>query len=414
MEKEKLTGYQYRMSLILGFGYTGTCGLAYFATMFHALFVTATGFSEAQVGTMLSLAGICTVVSVLFGGVLADYVNPKRCLQFAYFANPILAMLVMFNIPSFPVMLVCYCALGLMCQMPKWCPMCKLISLSGTEGQQARLFSWYACFSAIGTFVITLIGSAIVARFSPQHGFKVIVALYSGILIISGILLTVFVKVPKENLEKTNDFTFGDILNIFKTPRLLLSFVAAAGIYITFFAMSYINPMLGDVFGMPLATMTLLATLTGSLCNAVVSPVVGTIADKIGSVLKLYVVLYIMAIGSCFLLTVIPWAPTMLAVAVVLLFLVAICQHGSYSIYPAILSEIKAPKKTLGTSTGLMSTCLSAPDVFVYAMAGSMLTKYGNGGYRYMLWFACGLMLLGFICTIALLRMKKKNNFGEA
>lgn len=412
--KDKLTGYQYLMSFILGIGYTGTCGLAYIASSYYALFSGATGFSDAQMGTMLSALGVCNMLSVLLGGPLADLVSPKRCLQFAYFVNPVIAMLVMFNLPGYGVMFACCCALSLCCQLPKWCPMCKLISVSGTSGQQGRLFSWYACFAAIGTLLVSVVGSAIVASFNAQMGFKVMIAMYSGILVVAGVLLTIFVKVPEEKLSKSNEFKVGDVLAIFKTPRLLLSFVAAAGIYITFFALNYINPMLGDVFGVPLATLTILVTLTGGGLNAIVSPIIGSLADKIGSTLKIFGVLYMVAIGACLMLTIIPWNPSMLVVAIILLFVVAICQHSSYAIFPTILTEVKAPENTLGTSTGLMSTVLTIPDMFAYGMAGVMLTNMGNNGYRGILWFACGFMILGFTCTLALLRMKKKGAFEQA
>lgn len=413
-QKDKLTGYHYLMSFILGIGYTGTCGLAYIASSYYALFSGATGMSDAQMGALLSALGVCNLLSVLLGGPLADLVSPKRCLQFAYFVNPIIAMLTLFTLPSYGVLFVACCSLSLCCQLPKWCPMCKLIAVSGTPGQQGRLFSWYACFGALGTLLVSVIGSVMIAKFDAQTGFRAMVALYSGILVVSGVLLTIFVKVPEERLSKSNEFRLGDVLAIFKTPRLLLSFVSAACIYITFFALNYINPMLGDVFGVPLATLTLLVTLTGGGLNAIVSPIVGNLADKIGSTLKIFSVVYVVAIAACLLLTIIPWNSSVLVVAIVLLFLVAICQHSSYSIYPTILTEVKAPENTLGTSTGLMSTCLTIPDVFAYGMAGTMLTKMGTNGYRGILWFACGLMVVGFVCTLALLRMKKNGGFDKA
>lgn len=412
--KDKLTGYQYLMSFILGIGYTGTCGLAYIASSYYALFSEATALTDAQMGTMLSVLGVCNFLSVLLGGPLADLVSPKRCLQFAYFVNPIIAMVALFTIPGYSALFIACTALSLCCQLPKWCPMCKLIAVSGTPGQQGRLFSWYACFGAIGTLLVSVAGSAIVAGFDAQTGFRVMVAMYSAILVVAGIMLTIFVKVPEEKITKSNEFKVGDVLAIFKTPRLLLSFVAAAGIYITYFSLNYINPMLGDVFGVPLATLTILVTLTGGGLNAIVSPIIGNLADKIGSTLKIFGVLYVVAIAACFLLTVIPWSASMLVVAIILLFVVAICQHSSYAIFPTILTEVKAPENTLGTSTGLMSTVLTIPDMFAYGMAGVMLTNMGNNGYRGILWFACGLMILGFICTLALLRMKKKGAFEQA
>ena len=403
----KLTRHQYLIALLCGLGYTGTCGMCYFASMYYSVYQTATGFNDTQMGKILSIIGAFAIVSYLLGGVLADMVQPKWCLLFCYISSSALG-LAMLTFPGYSVMLFITGALGVTCLLPKWCPMSKLLTLSGTPEQVGRLWGWFTAFAGASTFLVGLIASAIMARTDARTGFVAMVIMYVIVLLSSAVMVLLLLKTEKGKLQSTNSFKFSYIVKLLMDPKQWLGWFTFIGMYIAYFAFTYINPMLQNVFLLPVAALTLITTIRANAVKTVMAPISGTMADKFGT-LKVYRVCYIIFAAGLGLLCLIPWNSGSMVLAVVALFVIAIAYTSSYAISGPILTDIETKNEYRGTAQGFQSVAATIPDLFIYSLAGNWLTERGDiGGYKSIFTMVFVFMAVGFISNEILLAMKRK------
>ena len=76
----KLKGNLWRL-IILSIAGSLIYGLPYFRTYYYDAYLQAYNLTNTQMGTLGSMFGIFGMVSYLFGGVVADFISPKKLIS---------------------------------------------------------------------------------------------------------------------------------------------------------------------------------------------------------------------------------------------------------------------------------------------------------------------------------------------
>lgn len=303
----KLNREQILAVIVGGLAYTATAGVSYIIYMYYSMYQNATGFSGGQIGTIMSVISVIAIISYLFGGPLADKFRPKVLLVFCCLSTAVLACL-MITFPPYELMLPLQALLALCALLPHWCPLSKFLTSLGKNSEQTnKIWGYYSAVVGATTAIVGFACSAILNHFDPRTGMRITVLIYVALEILCAILLPMVDKSKhSDQLEKSNDFSFRSVLELLKMPKVWLVYLSRTCLYMLGMAMMYLDPLMCNGFGVPLATIALITTIRGSF-GIFTSPIAGNVAAKLHSSLKAHLILYGIAAAGLILLLVIPY-----------------------------------------------------------------------------------------------------------
>ena len=314
---QKLNREQIISVLVGGLAYTATAGVSYIIYMYYSMYQNATGFTDGQIGTIMSVISVIAIISYLFGGPLADKFRPKVLLVFCCLSTAALACL-MITFPPYELMLPLQALLALCALLPHWCPLSKFLTGLGKNSEQTnKIWGYYSAVVGATTAIIGFACSAILNHFDPRTGMRITVLVYVALEILCAILLPIVDKSKhSDQLEKSNDFNFRSILELLKMPKVWLVYLARTCLYMLGMAMMYLDPLMRNGFGVPLATIALITTIRSSF-GIFTGPIAGNVAAKLHSSLKAHLILYGIAAAGLVLMLVIPYGSGTLVFALI-------------------------------------------------------------------------------------------------
>lgn len=410
MKSDKLNSKQLFAVIIAGLAFTATCGVSYFINYYYAVYQGATGFTDGQIGTILSAIGIIATISYIFGGPLADKVRSKVLLMFCCLSTAACS-LVMITFPPYETMLIVQVVLGICALLPHWSPLCKFItSIGETPEQTNKAWGIYTAVVGASGGIIGLICTAILNSNDARTGMRITVLIYVALEIFCAIMLPVVDKSKHGDPVSKDGGTFkiSDIAKILTMPKIWLAYIAITCLYLTGFAFTYIMPLLSNVFIVPLATVTLISTIRANLIKVVTGPAAGTLASKLHTSHKAQLILYAIAFVGMALLVIIPWGPASIALAMVSVVLLAVAYSASTTYWSPMVIDTGIPNKWLGTAIGFSSVFMTIPDTFIYKLAGNAIEARGDAAYRSIFTIVLGFYVLGIIANVILIKVRKK------
>lgn len=416
MEKtDKLTSKQLLAVFISGLAFTATCGVSYFINYYYAVYQEATGFTDGQIGTILSAIGVIAVISYIFGGPLSDKFRSKVLLIFCCLSTAVCS-LVMITFPPYEIMLVVQVVLGVCALLPHWSPLCKFITTIGkNQDQTNKIWGIYTAVVGASGGIIGLICTAILQNNDARVGMRITVLVYVALEVFCAVMLPVVDKSKRGDpvSQGGGSFSFKDIARLLTMPKMWLIFLSLTGLYMTGFAFTYIMPLLSTAFLVPLATVTLISTIRGNLIKVVTGPMAGTLAAKLHTSHKANLLLYGVAAVGMILLVVIPWGPGSIVLALVAVALLAVAYSASTTYWTPLSSDAGIPHECLGTAIGFCSVVMTIPDTFAYKLAGDAIEANGLSAYKTILLVVIGCYVVGALANIALIKIRQKELAAE-
>lgn len=412
-EKKKLTGLHWFTAIAMGMVYTSFGNMQYLVQYYYVMYQEANGLSDVQMGAILSAVGVCAVIAYAYNGFLTDLVKPRTLMSVTLTLAIIAGIILLFN-PGYIASMAIFCMFAL---LPLWGPMSKLI-VGISEGDQAdKMFGWLDFFLA----AVGLIGGVIAAKIVASSGS---VAAIRGLIIyntacnIVGLIAVQIIgkKADASKMgasEKGDDaFSFKKVLILLRDPNQWLLWLGIGLGYTGYIALTYVSPMLSDVFGMSTATITIVDTVKNNVVGLVAPLVAGTLASKFGAVRSYFVWLGLYLVGVIALF-VSPWTATFMWVAILAILFLSFSVKGRSAISNTVLTNAKTPMALFGTSVCIQSVFMSIPDTFCYSLAGDMLEKHGNTGYYYIFGMCLFFVVAGLVCNIILDRRLKAGKTSE-
>lgn len=383
--------------------------------IFRPTYLDVFGLDNTQLGYCFSICGTVSLLSYLFGGVLADKFEPRLLITSALILTG-LGGFYLATYPSYTNLLLLYGYWGFTTIFLLWGAMIKATRIWGGNTKQGRAFGFLdggrgAVSASIGAMGVVIYGlvmtidieSATLA--DKQAAFKSVILASTYIVLGIAVLVFLFLKQEAGDIEssqetKTN-YSKKNIIAIIKLPFVWLLAViilcAYCGYKVTdIFSLTANEVMLYDqVEAAKVGTLSL-------YMRPLIGVLIGMLADRTKASSVLIFSFLLVIVGSLL------FASGLVVSSQTFFFFLAIVitSTGVYAarvLYFAVIHEGKIPIALTGTAVGIVSFVGYTPDIFMGPIIGYLLeSSKGLPGHQHVYLTLAGFSFVGLICSILL------------
>ncbi len=375
--------------------------LPFFSEIYYVPMQKTFGFTNTQIGNLVSFFGIISLISYFPGGWLADRFSPRKLISLAL-AISAAAGYIFSTIPSFKVCLILYGTWGFAAALIFWSALIKATRNWAPKEEQGRAFG----ILEGGRNLVDMTAAAIILWYFAVRGGDD-AALSENIIVQSSCALAMAIlvwgtmkddKPSRDNIsDEGSKIDIKRVKEVLKLPIVWLMSIIILTAYSGMWGAIYFTPYatdvyaLGDIFGG--------AVGVGKIWLAAISAVVaGFIADKIGTAKSVVGCFIIMTTGFL-IFAIVPGGPNLVPFMLVNAAVISLIAYALRGIYFSLLEQGGIPVAVTGTATGVISVIGYTPDIFIPPLAGVILdANPGASGYQ-ILFLING--ILSFIGLIA-------------
>jgi predicted MFS family arabinose efflux permease len=176
-----------------------------------------------------------------------------------------------------------------------------------------------------------------------------------------------------------------EYINVLKHPSVWLVAFLVLCCYSAQVASEYTTPYLSRVLGMTVVMAGVIATIRSYGIGIFSAPIIGKIADKVGSYSKTVIGLLIIEIILATALLILPGQPSVVILAIILVLCFAVVMYALRGVYYATMGEAGVPYALTGTATGIISVVGYLPDFYMSMILGGFLDRYpGAPGFKFV------------------------------
>lgn len=391
--------------------------LPYIKYVYYDKFVDAFGLTNAQAGFLLSAYAIGCLILYIPGGILADKFSTKKMLVLSLLGTGILGFVMAFSM-NYVTALIVFFLFAVTTSFVFWTALNKGLRLIGGKEDSGSTYGWYYALGSVVALVCSFIFWAqyVAVEDSKPAMFRTIMAM-SIAVIIAGILVMITFKEDKTALaqiEPEDRFKLSDVGKAIKNPYLWWASIIMFLIYTIYSNVTYFTPYLTSQVGMDVSDSAFLAIIRQYVFYFL-APVGGYIADKLlKSTLRLYGYGFAVLAVLFFAATQIPAGAASLVPATAISLLASAFAMMLYGVMWSILNEINIPVSYAATAIGISSMVIYLPDLFVPAMIGNWLDKFGEeAGYFRMFIFFTACCVLAVVLAMTLAKKVKSMNAAK-
>lgn len=412
-EKVKLEKKQWLACIVCGMAYVALGNLQYLARDYYVIYKEANGLTDGQMGMIMTAVGIAAVIAYFYNGFVTDLVRPRVMMMFSCSVCVILGIILLVN-PGYVLSVAAFCGFAL---LPMWSPMAKLLAGIGTQEQSNQIFAYLDFFIAAAGLLAGFAASAAVSAMGAGFGVKTLTVMYIIMNVLCVVTLPFVDKTTKEEFiaqkqTAEDGFSLKNVLILFRDPDQWLGWLAIGLGYTGYIGMTYISPLLADVFNVSPGVITVLDTVKNSGIGLVAPLIAGMLATKFGAVRSYFVWLGLYII-SMLLIIIMPWTAALAIIAILCIIMLSFSVKGRSAISSTVMTNVATPMALFGTSIGIQSLIMTIPDTFFYTIAGNLIDSYGNLGYYFVFGGCLVFALLGFLCCFILDRRLKAGKTSE-
>ena len=398
-----------RWLLITVLGFSG--GIIFLLPfLFEAFYTPLAGALElnhTELGSLVSIFGLVSMIFYFPGGWLADRLSPRKLITAALIGTG-LAGLYFSTFPSYRISLVIHAFWGISVTFLFWGAMIRLTRNSAPAEEQGRAFGTLEFVRGIAEGLTTT-GMLVVFAWmgSTQQALSTVIVELSVVTIALGVIAWFSIEdITRDEAESQADHKIGwlDVKGVLKMPVIWLIIVVVMASYCAYWSSYSINPYATDVI---LTTAAVAGTI--SVARMWLKPatafITGFVADRFGvakSCAVMLLVLVVSFLGLAALSGNVPGFNVMLGVMAI----AAVAIFALRGIYFALLEEGSVPIAVTGTAGGVISAVAFTPDIFMPLLSGALRDAYpGAEGYRYLFLITAALCAAG-LCAALLIYFK--------
>lgn len=363
----------------------------YLITVFYVPFKASFGFTNTQMGALVSMNTVLSLVSLALSGWLCERFSPKICLAVSVTFTGFLSVW-MSTMPSYSVMKLIYILMAVIhfC----WASYVKCVHLLGKGVEQGKTFGFSTMIESIVSTVLFFVPTIIWGNgISEKENFSKILCFFGVFFMAVGISIALFFDynglLRRNGIEKSVKTPFKEIFTVIKMREVwLIAFIQFSS-YSTLACLTYVSPYLNTVFAIPTAFAASFGIISRFGIRAVATPLGGILYDKVGSTAKC--LLYISGITIVIFtgLIMLPQSEKYTSVAVTLTFAGFLGYMLNVNASNLTLGEIHPPEYLVGLIVGTAGTIANLSNLCVPVLAGNILDGLGNKGYRIVLGGIC-------------------------
>jgi predicted MFS family arabinose efflux permease len=386
--------------------------LPYLRYSYYDAMLNTFGYTNTQLGTLMSMFGVGAVLCYLLGGALADRIPSKLLLSSGQILTG-LAGFLFASYPPYPIAIAISIFWAFTGCLIYWPTLMGYIRGMGSEKEQGRL---YGLMEGLRGITATAISLGIVALFdhavSEADGLRSVIIAYAILNIILGIITYIVVPYEPKAKVSTDGEKISFAKNLIKAIKLPQVWLATLIIFCTclcYDCLGYTTPYLTGCMGASATFAAVIAVFRTWGLQFVGGTSGGFIADKLGSCTKTIIGGFIVIALGFFAMIVIPTNASLAIPAAIFILIFGTGIFINRGVYFATMSESNVPMELTGTVSGFASAVGFLPDAFIYTVIGALLDKYqGALGYRLVFAMAAVSGIAGLILAIILFRMCKR------
>ncbi len=389
--------------------------LAYLRYIYQIPMAKFMGFSNTEIGLIMSTFGIAAIVLYAPSGIIADKFSHRKMMTFAMVATGLLGLL-MATFPPLWLMLIIQVAFAITTILLLWSVSIKAASLLGSHDEQGKIMGWMEGLRGIGVMVLAVFTMWIFSLFSAYNpaSLKTVILTYSGVYILLGVFCWLLVSDghatagPQEDRKK---FSWRDIVAVLKIPTTWYCSMIIFGVYTIYALLSYSTNYLAEMYGMTLVAASYMGIVVNKIFRAACGPLGGLVTtySRWRSPTRVIQLLAVLAFVTVALLLFTHSHPAGISVAITLILLLGFTCYASRGLYFACIGEARTPKHILGTTVGICSVIGFLPDVFVYPIIGHWQdTLPAAAAYHRMWLMGLAAIVLVLLFTGLLFRQLKR------
>lgn len=376
----------------------------------------AFGYTNTEMGVLMSVFGAVSLLSYFPGGWIADRYSPRKLM-----ASGLLGMglggLYFSTFPSYQISIAIHAFWGVCGGFVFWGAMIKATRNWAPPKSQGQAFG----ILESGRGVAELASSSIffylifVQATDKTAGLAQVITMFAITNIVLAILAWFILddtvadanggqgEGNEEGQDKVAKVGLNEIITVLKLPEVWLIGTVVLTAYSAYWGSFYFAPYATDAYG-----LSVVLGVSVGVARMWVKPLsaltAGLVADKIGvarSVLACFILMTVCFLGFAIL----PGGESYLIVMLVNVFFVSIAIYAIRGIYFALLEEGGIAKAVTGTAAGVISAVGFTPDIFMPLLGGILLDAYpGALGYRYYFLVITCLCVIGTIAAFILMR----------
>ena len=375
--------------------------LPFLQELYYLPLAAALDLNNAQIGSLLSVFGVTSLLCYVPGGWLADRVSPRFLLSTSLISTG-LSGFYFSTFPSYQISLLLHGFWGITITLMFWCAMLRVTRHWGAATGQGQAYGALEMGRGIGEALSAAATLALFAYLgSGTRALAAVISLFSATILCLGIASIVILNKDSGGelvAESNAQVNFDTVKAVLNMPQVwLISTIVLSG-YCAYWGTLRLTSYATDVFLMSVTLAALLSSL-----KLWVKPFAalgaGVIADKLGVtrvIVALFIVLLFGFLSFAFLPGTTGWIPAM----VFNLVMVSMAVFGLRGIYFALVHTSGIPFRVTGVAIGVISMIGLSPDIFMPLLGGILLDTYpGAEGYRYFFLFVSAMCVLGVIAT---------------
>ncbi|WP_341270550.1 MFS transporter [Morganella morganii] len=358
--------------------------------------------TNGQIGNAMSVNSIVTTIGFFLSIYFSDKLPRRLTISFSLIATGLLGVYLS-TMPGYWGILFVWALFGVTCDMLNWPVLLKSVSLLGNSSQQGRIFGFFETGRGVVDTVVAFSALAVFAWFGSGYlGFKMGILFYSGVAILVGGIIFLFLKDDKHTVTEPvnesgeNKEKKPGVSAVLKDGTVWLIALSIFFVYAVYCGLTFFIPFLSNIYALPVALAGIYGILNQYCLKMVGGPIGGLIADKILKSPTKYL-FYTFIISVIVLVTFIFLPHESMPV-----YLGMVCTLGfgtivftQRAIFFAPIGEANIKESSTGAAMALGSFIGYAPAMFCFSLYGHILDSYpGMTGYKIVF----GLMALFTCC----------------
>lgn len=229
--------------------------LAYLRYIYQIPMAKFMGFSNTEIGLIMSTFGIAAIILYAPSGVIADKFSHRKMITSAMIITGLLGLL-MATYPPLWVMLCIQVAFAITTILMLWSVSIKAASLLGDHSEQGKIMGWMEGLRGVGVMSLAVFTMWVFSRFAPDDSasLKTVIIIYSVVYILLGILCWFFVSdnnnLRSANNEEKQSFQLSDILAVLRISTTWYCSMVIFGVFTIYAILSYSTNYLTEMYGM--------------------------------------------------------------------------------------------------------------------------------------------------------------------
>lgn len=378
--------------------------LPFLQEVYYKPLMDALDIDNTQVGSLMSVFGLTSMLSYFPGGWLADRVSPRKLLTLSLLITGGLG-LYFATFPPFIVSLAIHTVWGVSITLLFWGAMIRVTRGWGSSDEQGKAFGLLETGRGLGEVLTSM---ALLALFgalgASAFGLSMVVTALSVCTLGLGVLAWFVIDEDVGAAdEKTGKIGLSEIARVLKMPVVWLIAVVILSAYCAYWGTFRFTSYATDMFGL---SVTVAAAI--SVAKMWLKPLAafgaGFAADRIG-IARSVSILFAVLVISFGAFAILPGRPGLIPVMLLNVTLASLAVFGLRGIYFALLEEGGVPMAVTGTAAGIISVVGYTPDIFMPLLGGLLIDTFpGDTGYRYFFLFTSGICVVGFAAATLIWR----------